>query len=132
MSAPETSLILNQIQPNLPGPELILLSSTLSPSTFLQILPHTASKFPLTTKKDSRNLRSNNSNKDKLCTNFQGEALIPINDQVGNQKKKRDENVIINMLVWNRDDLKEELGEYFEEFKLKIECINFYLPPFIS
>ena len=74
---------------------------------------------------DSRNLRSNNSNKGKLCTNFQGEALMPIDDQVGSQKKKKDENVIIHMLVWNRDDLKEELGEYFEEFK-------FYLPPFIS
>ena len=69
---------------------------------------------------DPRNLRSNISNKDKLCTNYQGEALIPINDQVGKQKKKRDEKVINNMLVWNRDVLKEELGEYFEEFKFKI------------
>ena len=125
MSAPETPLLYLVPQhlpadPNLPGPELIHLSSTLSPSTSLQILPHTASKFPLITKMDPRNLRSNISNKDKLCTNYQGEALIPINDQVGKQKKKRDEKVINNMLVWNRDVLKEELGEYFEEFKFKI------------
>ena len=70
---------------------------------------------------DSRNLRSNISNKGKLCANFQGEALMPIEDQVRSQKKQKDENVIIKMLVSNRDDLKEELGEYFEEFKYKIE-----------
>ena len=117
--------------PNLPGPDLpadpnLLLFPTLPPSTSPQILnlpgpelilPPTASKFPLIPKMDPRQLRSNFSN--KFCTNYQGEALIPISD-VGKQNKKRDEKVINSMLVWNRYVLKEEPEEYFEEFKFKI------------
>ena len=80
MSVPETPLLYlvphldlpadpNLLGPDLPADPNLLLFPTLPPSTSPQILPPTASEFPLIPKMDPRQLRSNISNKDKLCTN---------------------------------------------------------------